>query len=109
MNEEQLRAIIRERVRTGQLPRVFSGRAFAGRGNNTACDCCGHVVARHEIEYEVELTAALGAPKPTLIAHAQCHWIWREESGLQSSSPESSQSQNLVWNALRDTIKQTDQ
>lgn len=105
MNEEQLRAVIRERVRTGQLPPVFGGRTFGGRGSNTACACCGQIVARHEIEYEVELASDLGVSGPIFIAHARCHWIWWEESGPPSGPPGSPVSQNLVWNALRGTLK----
>ena len=105
MNEEQLRALIRERVRTGQLPPVFGGRTFGGRGSNTACDCCGRIVTRHEIEYEVEIASDLGVSGPIFIAHAQCHWIWWEESGPLQCPPDSPGSQNLVWNALRDTLK----
>lgn len=105
MNEEQLRAVIRERVRTGQLPPVFGGRTFGGHGSNTVCDCCGQIVARHEIEYEVELTSDLGVSGPIFIAHARCHWIWWEESGPRQCLPDSRGSQNLVWNALRDSLK----
>ena len=82
MNEEQLRAVVRERVRTGQLPAVYGGRTFGGRGSNAPCDCCGQIIAHHEIEYEVQLTPPLRASSLTFIAHPQCHWIWREESDL---------------------------
>ena len=105
MNEEQLRTVIRERVRTGRLPPVSGGRTFGGRGSNTACDCCGQIIVHREIEYEVELSPALGASGQTFIVHAQCHWIWREESGQQSSPPGSPGAQNLVWSALRDAIE----
>jgi hypothetical protein len=37
------------------------------------------------IEYEVELTLPFGSSSLTFIAHPQCHWIWHEESGAQSS------------------------
>jgi hypothetical protein len=39
------------------------------------------------------------------IAHARCHWIWREESGPQNDPPESVGAQNLAWSALREYIK----
>jgi hypothetical protein len=96
MDEEQLRTVIRERVRTGKLPPA-SGRIFGGRGSSTACDCCGQIIGDREIEYEVEL----GGSGPTFLVHARCHWIWREESGPQRSPPESAGSQNLIWNALK--------
>jgi hypothetical protein len=56
MNQKELRALIRERMRTGQLPTVLGGKTFAGRGNDTACDCCGQMIGRHEVVYEVEFT-----------------------------------------------------
>ena len=80
MEEEQLRAVVRDRIRTGQLPSVCGGKTFGGRGSNSVCDCCDQIIAHHEIEYEVELTLPLGVSRLTFITHPQCHWIWREES-----------------------------
>jgi hypothetical protein len=80
MEEEHLRAVVRERVRTGELPSVFGGKTFGGRGSNGACDCCDQIITHHEIEYEVELSLPLDSSRLTFIAHPKCHWIWREES-----------------------------
>jgi hypothetical protein len=105
MNQKELRALIRERMRTGQLPPVLGGKTFAGRGSNTACDCCGQMIGRHEVVYEVELTIPCTESGRGLIAHPQCHWIWSEESGSQSNAPRSPGSRSLVWGALRDSLK----
>ena len=107
MTEKELRALIRERMRTGELPPVLGGRTFAGRGSRTACHCCGQIIARHEVVYEVQLTPRCTQSTRAFIVHTQCHWIWWEESGSQSSPPEPprSGSHSLVWSALQDGIK----
>jgi hypothetical protein len=105
MYKGELRALIRERIRTGQLPPVIGGKTFAGRGSNTACDCCGQIMARHELVYEVRLTPACTESWRGYIAHTRCHWIWLEESGPQSASPTSQGSRSLVWSALRDSLE----
>jgi hypothetical protein len=108
MHTGELRALIRERIRTGQLPPVLGGKTFVGRGNNTACDCCGQIMSRHELVYEVQLTLAWTVFGRGYIAHTRCHWIWLEESASQSAPPPSRWSHSLVWDALRDSLKRTD-
>jgi hypothetical protein len=103
MSQKELRALIRERMHSGQLPPVLGGKTFAGRGSNTACDCCGQIIARHEVVYEVQLTPQCTESGRGLVVHTQCHWIWWEESGPQSSPPESA-SGSLVWKALRESL-----
>jgi hypothetical protein len=105
MKQKELRALIRERMRTGQLPSVFSGKTFAGRGSNTACDCCGQMIGRHEVVYEVQFTTPCTESGRGLVAHPQCHWVWWEESGPQSNPPGSPRSHSLVWGALRDSLR----
>jgi hypothetical protein len=105
MNQKELRALIRERMRTGQLPPVFSGKTFAGRGSNTACDCCGQMIRLHEVVYEVEFTIPCTESGRGLIAHPRCHWVWWEESGSQSNPPRSPGARSLIWGALRASLK----
>jgi hypothetical protein len=103
MNQKELRALIRARVLTGQLPRLVGGRTFGGRGSRNACDCCSQIIGDHEVEYQVELIwPALGAARKSLTVHPQCLWIWREECDLHRDP---SASQSLVWDALRESIK----
>jgi len=104
MSQKELRALIRQRVSAGQLPSVLGGKTFAGRGSNTACDCCGQIIGRHEAVYEVQLTSACRQFRQSLIVHTQCHWIWWEESGAQSSPPETAGSHSLVWNTLKVSV-----
>jgi hypothetical protein len=101
MSQKELRALIRERMRTGHLPPVLGGKTFGSRGSNTPCHCCGQIIGRHEIEHEVQFTAALAELRQSFVAHMQCHWIWWEESGPHSSPPESPGSHSLVWSALK--------
>ena len=104
MSQKELRALIRERMRSGQLPPVLDGKAFGGRGSNAACDCCGQIIARDEIEYEVQLAAPVTQTQRNFIAHMRCHWVWWEESGPQSSPAEQRDSPSLVWSALKDHL-----
>jgi hypothetical protein len=108
MHKAELRALIRERIRTGQLPPVLGGRTFAARGSNTACDCCGQIMARHELVYEVQLTPACAEVRRGYIAHTRCHWIWLKESSPQGAPPTSRGSRSLVWDALRDSLARAD-
>jgi hypothetical protein len=70
-----VRSVIRERVRTGQLPTGPHDKTFAGKGSNTACACCGRNIAGHDIECEVHFKSSLYAFR----AHLDCYRIWWEE------------------------------
>jgi hypothetical protein len=105
MDQKELRALIRQRMGNGQLPPVLGGETFADRGCNTACDCCGEIIAHHEAVYEVQLAPRCADSRRRFIVHTQCHWIWWEESGPQSSSPEPPGSVSLAWSALKESIE----
>jgi hypothetical protein len=104
MKQKELRKLIRERLRTGQLPPAFGAKTFGGRGRHTACDCCGQIISGHDIEYQVEFTAPLGEAGKTLRAHVECHWIWWEESG-QVTRRGSPHALSRPWNAPAANIR----
>ena len=79
MKEESLRAEVRARVCSGQLPLVAKGETFGGYGSNSNCDCCGEVIARDQIEYEVLITGR------AMRAHRQCYQVWWDESDTMLS------------------------
>ena len=78
---EQARTLIRERLRTGQLPLNPREKVYGGNGSNTACACCGGNIGWHDIEYEVRLNAS----PYVLLVHLDCYRIWWEESRAPDS------------------------
>ena len=78
MFREELAQIIRQRLRDGLLPalsgtcRIFGGDARAGE----ACDACGRLFRRSELQYEVELIGDQGERVNILVMHVACHSIW---------------------------------
>jgi len=75
MSAKEVLALIRERVRTGQLPSGPGDTTYGSKGSNTACACCGLKIASHEIEYEVHFDASPRA----FSTHLYCYQIWWEE------------------------------
>ena len=104
VSQKELRALIRERMRNGQLPPVLGGETFVDRGRDTACDCCGEIIARHETVYEVRFAPQGTDSRRGFIVHTQCHWIWCEESAL-ADSPEQPGSVSQAWSALKESIE----
>jgi hypothetical protein len=72
VSAEKVLKLIRERVRTGQLPSGPADKTYGSKGSNTACACCGRKIASHEIEYEVHFNSSPRA----LSTHFYCYQIW---------------------------------
>ena len=72
MSANEVLALIRERVRTGQLPRGPGDRTYGSKGSNTGCACCGRKIASDEIEYEVHFN---WSPR-VFSTHFYCYQIW---------------------------------
>lgn len=75
MNQEQLRARIRERIRSGLLPSGPDVETYGGRGSNSRCACCGDTIGSRDVEYEVYLDDC----SDPIRAHWNCYRIWWEE------------------------------
>lgn len=75
MSAEEVLTLIRERVRTGQLPSGRGDKTYGSNGSNTACACCGRKITSHEIEYEVHFYSSLRA----FSTHLNCYQIWWRE------------------------------
>jgi hypothetical protein len=103
MNQNELRKLIRDRVRTGLLPSAVGSTTFGGRGRDGACDCCGKRIARHEMEYQVEFTPPARGSRNVFVAHIECHWIWWEESGSLGEPSATPHAVSPVWNALQES------
>lgn len=77
MNEQELRAKIASRVRTGFLPSERPAKTYAGIGEGANCDCCGLVITDRDVQYEVDFGTASEGSRRTLVAHRDCHRIWQ--------------------------------
>ena len=84
MRANEVLALIRERVRTGQLPKGPGDKTFGSKGSNTACACCGREIAAHEIEYEVHFKSFPSA----FATHLYCYQIWWGEWPARKSRRE---------------------
>lgn len=75
MSANEVHALIRERIRIGQLPRGLGDKTYGGQGSNTACACCGHTITWREIEYEVHFRSCQHA----FSMHLDCYRMWWQE------------------------------
>src|SRR5260370_40644004 len=75
MSDKEVLGVIRERVRTGQLPTGPGDKTYGSKGSNTVCACCGRKIASHEIEYEVHFNSSPHA----FSTHFYCYQIWWRE------------------------------
>ena len=75
--EEQLRAIARARIASGQLPSVTPSRMWAGLGSKQPCALCDTPIRPDLVEYEVEAT--IDGTNHTLFFHRICQSVWQLE------------------------------
>jgi len=54
--EGKLRALVRERIERGALPRLLVRALDAGYGHDEPCQACGQTILETQIEYEVRET-----------------------------------------------------
>ena len=84
MKEEQVRALIEKRLRTGSIPHACPSRTYAGPGSGGAsCDCCGRTIGLRDVEYEVDFLSKESRLRRTLLMHMQCHAIWSKLCSTQ--------------------------
>lgn len=85
MNEQELRAKIASRVRTGLLPSERPAKTYAGIGEGANCDCCGLAITDRDVQYEVDFSTSSEASRRTLIVHRDCHRIWQRLIDVSAS------------------------
>ena len=61
----------RDKMRRGGLPAPFPARPWRGGGSGHVCSGCGDVVARTEIQVDIDVRGAL-----TLNFHEACYDAW---------------------------------
>lgn len=75
LQDDALRARIRQRIDLGRLPVFIPGTIQAGYGAGLKCYACGESVTRTQIEYHVH-DPGYGPP---MNFHFHCHVIWQTE------------------------------
>jgi len=75
LQDDALRARIRQRIDLGRLPVFIPGTIQAGYGAGLKCYACGESVTRTQIEYHVH-DPGYGPP---MSLHFRCHVIWQTE------------------------------
>ena len=67
-------AVIREKVRTGILPRACPSRMWAGHGTGKMCDACDQPTTERDIEHEIEMPDGR-----IFFFHQPCLGLWHQE------------------------------
>jgi hypothetical protein len=75
--EQELRAIARERVVLGVLPCTESSHLWGGYGSGSLCALCDQPIPRDEVEYEVE--CQIEGKTQIFRFHILCQALWRSE------------------------------
>jgi hypothetical protein len=73
-----LRETVRERLRTGELP-ASSDRTWGGAGNGSPCALCMNVIAREEMEFELEFRQSTPPTATFFHLHTRCYAAWELE------------------------------
>jgi hypothetical protein len=84
---QDVEALIRAKLASGELPRTKPEKVWAGKGTDQLCVACGTRIAADEVECEVDLPGAA-----TLRFHRPCLLIWdqeRQSPTQNTSDPES--------------------
>jgi len=76
--DEDEKARVRQRMRTGLLPPGPANELFGGHGTGALCSCCDRVIREDEIEFEIH-AATDGAEQLRLMMHSHCMRIWYDE------------------------------
>jgi hypothetical protein len=79
-----LQLTARERLASGELPRVQSESIWGGYGHGNVCSLCGEPIRTTEVEFELPELA--NCPNTTLRFHIPCHEIWQLECTQQSAT-----------------------
>jgi hypothetical protein len=79
---EQTRALVRERLVSGRLPRLIPEKLYAGPGTSTRCAVCSQPITPQQIEYEVAISGG-----KSLMFHMQCHSVWLAECRGDTAVP----------------------
>jgi hypothetical protein len=64
-------AVIREKVRTGILPKECPSRVWAGHGTGKICDACDQPTNEHDVEHEIEMPDGR-----IFFFHQPCFGLW---------------------------------
>jgi hypothetical protein len=75
-DQEKLRALARERVERGLLPRTKAARTWGGRGRGLLCSLCDTPILETEPEMELEYEAP---ESHSIHFHLQCLSAWEVE------------------------------
>ena len=68
----ELEAAIRAKLASGELPSAKPEKVWASKGTGQVCRACGHPIAGHDVEYEVDFPNAPGAMR----LHRACIMMW---------------------------------
>ena len=78
MTAEEIRTLIRSKLKDGRLPYDSMPRFWGGQGNGERCDACGMIVTKGELLMEGVSKVVNDKEKP-LQLHVVCFQLWDHE------------------------------
>ena len=76
MDLDRLAAIVRDKLRGGELPISEPSKVYAGYGRGLLCTVCDEAIQPVQVEYEFDQGGR------TYRFHPACHTIWQAERRL---------------------------
>jgi hypothetical protein len=82
MDEEKLRAIARDKLRSGALPRTRLARLGSGPGQNSLCHLCARRIPPEEMQLDLAEPQARTRLRDRYVFHARCHAVYVFERAI---------------------------
>ena len=81
MDETTLRALIRDKLRSGRLPLKKISRLWGGPADGEVCDACDQPITKQQLVMEGIASVLSDAPKDRkpIQFHVQCFQVWDAE------------------------------
>ena len=80
MDDQELRELIQDRIRSGHLPAASARHTlFGGKGEGSPCVCCGRLITAAQIQFEVDFAGAA-----VIQMHLDCHDEWLRASAAHA-------------------------
>jgi len=84
MNQDTLRALVRQKLADGRLPNNHIPRVWGGPGAGETCDACEEVVTKAQLIME-GITLSVG--RESVQFHVMCFNVWDAERQVAGHDP----------------------
>jgi hypothetical protein len=77
VDQTEIAQRIRERLRSGEVPKQRQARMWGGNGAGFACSACGDIIATDDLEMELQFLTENGFTSRRF--HTLCFAVWEIE------------------------------